>query len=83
MAKSGGVWELHGLTSWGVACRSLPGVYATVQRKCVGQPHRVELQSSMACCGMPRYLLNSKIKMVSDVRGWITQNIGSECQRAG
>ena len=33
MAKDGGVWEVHGLTSWGIACRSKPGVYATVQRK--------------------------------------------------
>ena len=35
MSKSGGVWELHGVTSWGVACRGLPGVYATVQRECI------------------------------------------------
>ena len=32
MAKTGDVWELHGITSWGVACnaRDLPGVYAAV-----------------------------------------------------
>ena len=32
MAKAGDVWELHGITSWGVACddRDLPGVYAAV-----------------------------------------------------
>ena len=75
MAKNGGVWEVHGLTSWGIACRSKPGVYATVQRKS---------QSEGIAGKFHGMLWNVKQSpQFSDVNSWIRQNIGSECQRAG
>jgi hypothetical protein len=68
MANNAGSWELFGVTSFGKGCeeRGLPGVYARAKRKC---PIQASNWGKM------------QNQLISAMRLWILDTIGSDCPR--